>query len=119
MKSQKAGEFLEKGLFCGECENDLLGQLDDYSATILKHQSTSDKFDKVVLFDNYDYSKLKLFCVSLVWRASKHSFFDFFLGQKHEEVIKAESLYYRPAGTNQQKIYVIFTNSYSLPLYLC
>jgi hypothetical protein len=72
----------DKSILCKDCDS-LLGKYDDYAQKFFKsHPTWSFKsgishlgpFEKGLLgyykADNYDYSTLKLFFISLIWRAS-------------------------------------------------
>ena len=87
---QKEGEYpkkapigvYDKEILCEKCEG-IFGIWDDYAQSILKDEPTGSTpslsgNEKVGYeIQQFDYSKIKLFFVSLLWRASvsKHSFY--------------------------------------------
>ena len=92
--------YFDKYILCFECETVKLSQLDNYGNRILfGDQKTNDLFKssvleypnaKVCLIENFDYLKLKLFLLSVLWRAhiSKHVFFDNINLSSRAEVIR-------------------------------
>jgi len=107
----------ESDLLCIECDN-LIGKLETYAANVLANKNLpyslalnithlylpNGKFFQIC---NVDYTKFKLFCLSLVWRASiAHG--DFFkdvnLGKKHEEIIRQMILNNDAKGVNDYPI---------------
>jgi len=80
--------YFEKDVLCLNCETVKLSQLDDYGNRILfGDKKIDDLFNnkileypdkKVCVLENFDYTKLKLFLLSILWRShiSKHTFFD-------------------------------------------
>lgn len=71
----------EGGILCEECDNYILGKLDDYAAKFLHggfktksspHPKYIDGRECLVFEDdsNYNYSQFKTFLLSLLWRAS-------------------------------------------------
>lgn len=80
--------YFEKDILCINCETVKLSKLDNYGNRILfGDQKVSDLFKNTVLehpdkkvsvLENFDYSKLKLFLLSILWRShiSKHVFFE-------------------------------------------
>jgi hypothetical protein len=79
----------EGGILCQECDNELLGTLETYGSKVLfgglseKEYITSNHFinsidgNQYSVFENVDYTRFKLFLLSILWRAciSKRSFF--------------------------------------------
>ncbi len=74
------GEY-EGNILCKNCDTVVIGRLDNYFAKFIHGefpQKTNSKFRKIGDRDiivrendpNYDYSKYKLFLISLLWRAS-------------------------------------------------
>ncbi len=72
----------DKSILCSECDN-LIGKWDNYAQQLLLKDFTEDLAvlhgtDKVAYkIDSFNYHKLKLFFVSVLWRASisKHYFY--------------------------------------------
>ena len=92
--------YFDKHILCFDCETVKLSQLDNYGNRILfGDQKTKDLFRstvleyrnaKVCVIENFDYLKLKLFLLSVLWRAhiSKHVFFDNINLSSRAEVIR-------------------------------
>ena len=64
-------------ILCGECDNHLIGPWDKYAQNLFSSASSLGKYDssrsdgiKIYVIDDIDYKKLKLFCMSILWRAS-------------------------------------------------
>ncbi len=83
----------DKGILCGRCDN-TIGKWDQYAQEVLTMDMAT--FTTIVEqgigngaeLSEYDYAKLKLFFISLVWRASisTHSFYaKVNIGSKFEE----------------------------------
>jgi hypothetical protein len=80
--------YFDKDILCLDCETIKLSQLDKYGNRVLfGDQKTKDLFKstvleypnaKVCVIENFDYLKLKLFLLSVLWRAhiSSHVFFE-------------------------------------------
>ena len=71
----------ESNILCKECDENILGKLDDYAANLIHDNfATKTEFslkiidgrEHIILKDspNYKYSSFKLFLLSLLWRAS-------------------------------------------------
>lgn len=85
----------EANILCLNCENNILGGLDDYGSRIINNDGFNDKLTFnlqetpenkfLVLNDSliYDYKKFKLFLLSILWRAgisSRSAFVEVKLG---------------------------------------
>ena len=93
--------FYDKAILCSNCDNVLIGSLESYSRTVIhgsqikstpipKMERRINQLNQKYLYiTDIDYSKFKLFLLSILWRASitNHDFFkNVFLGD-HEKVI--------------------------------
>lgn len=77
----------EGGILCKECDEGIIGKLDDYAAKFIHNQFGAKIKKQPLLMDGrecfviegapYDYAKFKLFLLSLLWRGSisSRSFF--------------------------------------------
>lgn len=71
-------EEFEHGILCEECEKEVLnGKYEDYVAKVLSGDGLSrsklprgTEFDTFVEFENVDLARVKLFFLSILWRAS-------------------------------------------------
>lgn len=103
------GEY-EANILCQKCENDL-GKLDEYAAQIIHGLGLKEKlyfrehvfreilFNVLMAEDGYDYTKFKLFLLSVVWRASISSrpfFSNFKLDKDIEEDLRVSILGQEP-----------------------
>lgn len=87
-ESEIEHRYFDKYILCLDCERVKLSQLDNYGNRVLfGDQNTNDLFKstafeylnaKVCVIENFDNLKLKLFLLSILWRAhiSRHIFFD-------------------------------------------
>lgn len=62
------GEY-DKNILCAECDQQL-GTYDEYAQEIILRTKTISIHDEADSIKNIDYPKLKLFFISLLWRAS-------------------------------------------------
>ncbi|MEK7560772.1 MAG: hypothetical protein AAB539_02335 [Patescibacteria group bacterium] len=80
-KEDKHNSEYEGNILCQLCEHETLGKLDNYAARLIDDLFTTQRFfrseqidgrDFLVIENNpeYDYQRLKLFLLSLLWRAS-------------------------------------------------
>lgn len=86
ISSKKSGRVptgdYEGGILCADCDNKLIGSLEDYGRKVLfgglineeaiegrNYRNTTDGAEFTVL-NNVDYTKFKLFLLSILWRAS-------------------------------------------------
>jgi hypothetical protein len=123
VKKPSSGIY-ENDLLCKQCDNDILGlKYEDYASKLLnggKFKPTdSPRFGKYynedgtyyTKGDNVNYCKMKLFLLSILWRASISSqklFEDVQLGD-HEEIIR-KMIYNNDPG--QISDYPIFISTY-------
>jgi len=93
---RQTGEF-ESNILCQDCDNEKLGDLESYASTILYQESPPSieiKQDsnniKYIYCDCLNYSKFKLFLLSILWRASicKREFFEEVSLGPHEDKIR-------------------------------
>jgi len=85
LNSQKAevryNSEYESDILCKECEEGILGRLDDYAAKLIHNEFPTKSLFRLEQIDgkecsvlencpNYDYARFKLFLLSLLWRAS-------------------------------------------------
>jgi len=101
----KTGEY-DRNILCADCENDVLcKRFEDYAAKVyqsiysdkeslhnvkIDHYTNENGVDGKIIKD-INYTKFKLFLLSILWRASisKKEFFNQVkLGNKHEEIIR-------------------------------
>jgi hypothetical protein len=74
-KKRPIGTYDSK-ILCGDCDNEILGVLDNYAQTLLLKPFTETNYlskDGKKLFyklEDIDYPKFKLFFMSVLWRAS-------------------------------------------------
>jgi hypothetical protein len=105
-KSKKVQkEDYDKNILCGDCDNGILGGIyEDYAKDVLygenlnstiapkcKNYMNPNDGTEYSVCKNIDYSKMKLFLLSLLWRASitdRPIFQDVNIGSKHEEIIR-------------------------------
>jgi hypothetical protein len=102
-KTQK--EDYDKNILCGDCDNGIIGGIyEDYAKDALygenlnpeiapkcKNFKNTDDGAEYSICENIDYTKMKLFLLSLLWRASitdRPVFKEVSIGSKHEEIIR-------------------------------
>jgi hypothetical protein len=109
----------EKGMLCSKCDNEILGNYERYSAGVLyngkgvgqlkMNRLISHDRIKSVGLSNLDYSKFKLFILSVLWRAhhSKNSFFSKINIDQHENTIREMLLQGNSGLETEYKIGVV------------
>lgn len=102
-KTQK--EDYDKNILCGDCDNGIIGGIyEDYAKDTLYGENLNpeiapkcenfinpDDGAEYSICNNIDYTKMKLFFLSLLWRASitdRPTFNEVSIGSKHEEIIR-------------------------------
>lgn len=87
----------ESGILCNRCDNEVLGKFESYAAKILYQNSDLDfikeEDDHIInfMFRGIDFTKFKLFLVSILWRASistQPMFSEISLGEEYEEIAR-------------------------------
>lgn len=105
----------DKDILCAECDNDVIGAFESYASKALFGKGNPGK-DKVptithenndglvsLIFNNLDYTKTKLFLLSILWRAhiSSNSFFEEIdLGTYAERI--RQMIYHNNAGLDDE-----------------
>lgn len=98
--------YYEANILCKSCDNDVIGNLETYGSsffigatnikknerpTIVDSYTIIDEDCEVKVYNQINYTKFKLFLLSILWRASISSL-DFFsdvnLGKKYNEIIR-------------------------------
>ncbi|TCC88054.1 hypothetical protein EZ428_20235 [Pedobacter frigiditerrae] len=101
---------IDEYILCADCDNRILGQLERYANNYFYSKSyltTSEGFEQltpnpgvnIIACTNLDYSRFKLFLISLLWRASvtTHSMFaDFKLPCEQEDQLRQSILNNEP-----------------------
>ncbi|WET69724.1 hypothetical protein [Sphingobacterium sp.] len=101
-KSYHQTGYHEGGILCADCDNGILGGLERYASNTIyaeeskngvhrKYHSGQGEVLPVLRFSNLNYTKLKLFFLSLLWKShiSKLNFFSQIdLGSKYGEKIR-------------------------------
>ena len=93
--------FYDSNILCEKCDNNILGSLESYASIVIwggkgnpkSYPSTEHKTNqlnqKYLYLTNIDYSKFKLFLLSIIWRASisKQKIFNTVSLGEHENII--------------------------------
>lgn len=74
----------DKHILCEDCDNSVIGSLESYARPVLYGDKTPGiegkrkRIGNVLILTDIDYTKMKLFFLSILWRASisKHSVFN-------------------------------------------
>lgn len=107
LKEMKVGKmkptgFYDSDILCADCERKIIGKLESYAKLVLwGGKGNPNKFQKLIsanthegnnllYFENIEYTKFKLFLLSILWRASisKQKIFNQVNLGEHEEVIR-------------------------------
>src|SRR5680860_1538013 len=120
----QTGEF-DKNILCEDCDNRIIGanyekyaqnsmygkDIDLELAPICKNYQNSNDGAKYSICKNIDYGKMKLFLLSILWRASitnRKMFRDVDLGGKHEERLRI--LLYENIIPNETEYPIVMTS---------
>ncbi len=94
--------FYDSNILCEDCDNKILGNLESYSSIVIwggkgnqdmyptYEKRTNQLNQRFIHLENVNYSKFKLFLLSIIWRASisRQKIFDSLsLGIEHEKRI--------------------------------
>lgn len=90
-KPAQTGEF-DKTILCTHCDNSILSDYEGYTKKFMfdKHNGVEQK-ENITVVKNINYSKFKLFLLSILWRASitnRPFFEEINLGDEHEERLR-------------------------------
>ncbi len=120
----QTGEF-DKNILCEDCDNRIIGanyekyaqksmygkSIDPEIAPICKNHQNPNDGAEYSICKNIDYGKMKLFLLSILWRASitkRKIFKDVDLGNKHEE--KLRKLIYENIIPNETEYPIMMTS---------
>lgn len=117
-KKPSSGEY-EGGLLCADCDNKLLGAYEDYASKaiyggllpafecpIFKNYKNQDGLE-FASGSNISYKKIKIFLLSILWRASISSrpLFSEIALEEHEEIIRKMILNGNPGAVDDYPIF--------------
>lgn len=97
-------------ILCAECDNHIIGPWDRYSQNLFLNAHSLGHYDsslgdrtKIYTIDDIDYGQLKLFCMSVLWRAavSSDEFFSRVNKGAWEPQLRAMLLARNPGGKNE------------------
>jgi hypothetical protein len=92
--------FYDKNVLCEHCDNVIIGRLERYAASVLPPSTSSALMEIIAQVENnqlttlhingIDYKQLKLFVLSLLWRAhhSNNQFFQKVYIPTHEPILR-------------------------------
>lgn len=111
----KCQKGLREKLLCRDCE-DKLNQWETYAANVLFNhfEGNIKRLSDAIVIDNIEYTKFKLFQISIIWRvgvASIPQFSNVSLGP-HEEKLRVMILEDNPGDYHQYGCLMINTSSY-------
>jgi ribosome recycling factor len=92
--NHKTTKDFQKGfrehLLCEKCDNEVIQSYEDYAAKLLRKINSVCKDDtETIVIKPYDYTKFKLFILSLIWRchiANNYTFDSINLNQHAEKI---------------------------------
>jgi hypothetical protein len=122
-KTQK--EDYDKNILCGDCDNGIIGGIyEDYAKDALYGENLNpeiapkcENFKNPVdgaeysICNNIDYTKMKLFLLSLLWRASitdRPTFNEVNIGSKHKEILR--KMIYENSAPSETEYPIIITS---------
>ena len=124
LKKIQTGDF-DKNILCEDCDNRIIGgnyeryakksmygkNIDPKIAPICKNYIIPNNSTEYSICKNIDYGKMKLFLLSILWKASitdRKSFKDVQLGDKHEERLR--KLIYENIIPNETEYPIMMTS---------
>lgn len=117
LASSYAGEHQKKsrtGIYdqflCDEHEKQF-GRWDNYAISLLRDNPPEKVSDEFFVYESVDYPLLKLFFISVLWRASaaSHSFFDNINIGEHREVLKTQIETKNPGGIDDFPVMLCYS----------
>lgn len=110
--------FYDSNILCENCDNKILGKLESYASIVIwggkskpdyypKYEGKINQLNQKFLHvTNLDYTKFKLFLLSIIWRASisKHKIFNSVSLGEHEESIRKMIIENNPGSTNDYPV---------------
>lgn len=116
-KLQPTG-FYDPDILCAECESQIIGKLESYAKLIIfggkgnpdmYHRCTKIEIqdgNQLLYYENIDYTKFKLFLLSILWRASisKQRIFNQVDLGEHEEIIRKMIIENDPKTENEYSV---------------
>ena len=126
IERRSSGEY-DSNLLCKKCEHERLSKFEDYARTVLFGNETKTNLMPIcrnyrnnegIIYSNWqniDYTKFKIFLLSILWRASiskRDIFSEVNLGI-HEELLRKMILDETPGEVNNYPILFFGTQSYS------
>lgn len=111
--------FFDKYILCKKCENEVLSKLEKYSSTILYGGTSRNPpvFEKrkgpdgvrSIGISNLDYTRFKLFLLSILWRAhiSSNKFFNKVSVGEHESILREMIMSGNAGAEDEYKIAIV------------
>jgi hypothetical protein len=115
-KMRQSGVY-DKNILCSNCDNKIIGSLESYASYALYDgieltvEHSTDNLRKYINVKGLNYSKFKLFLLSILWRASISNLpvFQYVNLGKHEQIIRDKILNNDPGSSNEYPC-AIFTH---------
>ena len=111
--------FYDKNVLCEHCDNVIIGRLERYAASVLppptpcslmnvRTQVENDQLT-TLHFSSIDYKQLKLFVLSLLWRAhhSQNEFFQKVHIPTHEPILRQMILACEPGADTEYEMSIV------------
>jgi hypothetical protein len=111
--------YKDKDILCAKCDNEVIGKLEQYASNAIYGNHSSVELETFVgdplhvpyiRFKNLDYSKIKLFFLSILWKShiSKHPFFrEINLGSKYSERLRKMILMNDPGPEDSFEVILV------------
>jgi len=95
---------------CDEHEKQF-GLWDDYAISLLRNNPPERASDDFFVYESVDYSLLKLFFISVLWRAdaTSHNFFDNINIVEHRDVLKTHIETMNPGGIDDFSVMLCYS----------
>lgn len=129
VKMEPAGKaptgIYDRHILCEKCDNELIGKLETYARKVFFGGEKNEKLKPLfeakapdrLTIENIDYSKFKLFLLSILWRAhiSSNTFFKNIELGPYAEQIREMLANNDPGEEDQLETCIIFYNEKTLP----
>ena len=110
--------FYDSNILCENCDNKILGKLESYASIVIwggkskpdyypKYEGNINQLNQKFLHvTNLDYTRFKLFLLSIIWRASisKHKIFNSVSLGEHEESIRKMIIENNPSSKDDYPV---------------
>lgn len=119
--------YFDKDILCSECDNEIISRYETYAKFVMYSDNTNIKKQarlledglKDILISNIDYTKFKLFLLTILWRAhlsKQEPYKKVNLGKKHEEQLRLMIMNNDPKEIDDYSTTIMYLKQNTLPV---